>query len=178
MQADDLSVYLFRPSRSHHARKKNHIVHGIMQTPVTLTWFPCTLTVGLFISQAALIDSTGSSSSNSPPAYSSGSSWSSIVSPDDALRTETCECQFLVVDNYNNKPEIFSSCCFVNLFVHPGRSPPSVFLVRFSITGLLKHERNGVVQCLGFDRLLTLTQVCDLAPFACVLLVVSFWRPC
>ena len=145
---------------------------------ITLTQFPRTLTVGLFISRAAIIDSTGLSSLNSPPAYSSGSSWSSIVSCDDALQAETCECQFLVADNYNNKPEIFSSCCFANLFAHPGRSPPSVFLAHFSITGLLKHERNGAVQCLGFDRLPTLTQVCDLAPFASVLSVVSFWWPC
>ena len=62
---------------------------------IILTWFPWMLTAGLFISWVALTDSTGSSSSNSPPVYSSGSSWSSTALCDDVFQAEKGEHQFL-----------------------------------------------------------------------------------
>ena len=63
---------------------------------MTLTWFPRMRTAGFFKSRAALTDSTGSSSSNSPPAYSSRSPSSSLIaSRDDAFRAEKCDRKLL-----------------------------------------------------------------------------------
>lgn len=73
---------------------KNFYSSHLLQKPmgqtkkrwIELLTFPRTLATGFFTLRAALSDSTCSSSSNSPPAYSSGLSWSSTASRDKVFR--------------------------------------------------------------------------------------------
>ena len=65
-----------------------NMLDGVVRWTI-LTCFPRMTTAGFFRCRAAVTNSTGSSLSNSPPAYSSGSFWSSTASRDDAFLAET-----------------------------------------------------------------------------------------
>ena len=96
---------------------------------IELTQFPWTVTVGFFMLWAALTDLTGSSSSNSPLAYSSGS-WSTTASLDDAFRAENSEHKslFYITKHLFQRTWDHFQLPF-HMFVWPSREKPSLILL-------------------------------------------------